>query len=558
MMKDGLLEDGEKTGYDSTASLDEGIQTHSASTSDLVSGRDGRRVLPPPPSHGYIQAIGTPQSYQYHRVKMDRSDQSLDGYNNFDDGLQDSKGVFQPPPLVRTYSPWTPRGAALLIQDKIKAGSIKGSVFNMIISTVGGGMLSLPYGVREFGLIPGFLLLMVAGWLSYHTNDFLLIASAHLPKGTKPTHLTLSKACSPTWGRYLANFTQGMLLVQMFGGTISYNVAFGGLLDLVWEVVVPKSTHISNVYPWVVILMSWVIIYPLSLLRSMSALRFTSLLGFGCSTYLSLVLFGEYFALCDSKELKPQKTCFYSSGFNLRSKDLFNFTSFPGFLQAFLIAYPFFAFSFVNQQYALPVYVELTRGSRPRMQKVVSYSHWVIFIQYTLTCVFAFLSFLDGTCGNILLNDYHKRIDVVIAAIAISVSMILTQPITVYAWRMNFAEIVYKVKQLDKKPHVIITTVFIFLAMVVSLLVTDIATVFGVLGATTYPTIGFILPAVYLVNLVPKGQHTWKKRLAVFQAVIVAISSVASLVLQLYQMAGHDKNQGECHNVQTIKTTSIF
>ncbi len=123
---------------------------------------------------------------------------------------------------------------------------------------------------------------------------------------------------------------QMVLLVQMFGGCISYVVAFGGLLDLVWSVYAD-----GNIYIYVVIGASWLIIYPLSLLRTMSSLRFTSLLGFACSMYLTAILFLEYWLLCDSRDyhhddhdnnsiyvttpspVRHQNTCFWKSGFHL-------------------------------------------------------------------------------------------------------------------------------------------------------------------------------------------------------------------------------------------------
>ena len=41
------------------------------------------------------------------------------------------------------YSVLTPRGAYLMLQDKFQPGSIKGSVFTLIVAIVGAGILSL-------------------------------------------------------------------------------------------------------------------------------------------------------------------------------------------------------------------------------------------------------------------------------------------------------------------------------------------------------------------------------------------------------------------------------
>ncbi|ETO09713.1 hypothetical protein RFI_27670 [Reticulomyxa filosa] len=465
------------------------------------------------------------------------------------------------------------KGAVLFFQSKVKEGSIKGSIFNMILSTVGGGMLSLAFGVRQVGLIPGLILLTLSCWLSYFTNDLLLITCEYMPydptpvddentvndentahRKRRPTYWNFSLACSPSWGRHLANFTQVLLLVQNFGSFISYEVAFGGLLDLVWKVVIDDKT---DIYAWVVLVITWVIIFPLSLLNSMSALQFTSLLGITCSIYLGCVIFGEYFHLCDQPTGDPSiRTCIWRKDFHLDSTVLFKFDSAWQFTQGFLICFPLFAFAYTAQQYMLPIYFELTNQSRKRMLKVLQRSSYIILFIYICAAGFGYLTFLDGVCGNILLNNYHKDWAVVIAAITISISMIFAQPITTYAWRMNFAEIIYNKKTLERKKHVIITILFTFVTMALSLLLTDIEIVFGLLGATTFPAIGFVLPAIFFVSIVPADKFPHRRRFAIVQAVFVTIASLASLVYQVYTMI-YPTNDS-CDSRQQIETPNLF
>ncbi|ETO04426.1 hypothetical protein RFI_32970 [Reticulomyxa filosa] len=190
------------------------------------------------------------------------------------------------------------------------------------------------------------------------------------------------------------------------------------------------------------------------------------------------------------------------------------------------------------------------------MQKVLRRSSCVILFIYICAAGFGYLTFLDGVCGNILLNDYHKDWPVIIAAITISISMIFAQPITMYAWRMNFAEIVYNVKRLSTCMHVAITTLFVFVTMSLSLLLTDIEIVFGLLGATTFPAIGFVLPAVFFVSLVPSHLHPFRRRFAIVQAVLVTLASLASLVYQVFVMIY--PSDDHCNSMQQIQTPDLF
>ncbi|ETO13222.1 hypothetical protein RFI_24153 [Reticulomyxa filosa] len=318
------------------------------------------------------------------------------------------------------------KGLAMYLSSKMTAGSMKGSIFNMILSTVGGGMLSLAYGVKQVGLVPGLLLLIFSCWLSYFTNDLLLLTTQHMPKGQTLSFLNLSRHCSPVWGERLAKFTQGMLIVQMFGQFISYEVAFGGLLDLVWTVVVNDSfvsfqhsyvyciiqihnatRHITitkkktSIYVYAILIFTWGVIYPLSLLRQMSALRYTSLFGMMCSLYLGLVILIEYFILCNGEEIDLDSnsihTCFWKGNFHLPNDAIANYDDMWSFIKRLLVSIPLFVFAYTSQQFMLPIYSELKKPSRQRMQKVLQRSSYIVVFIYICASGFGYLTFL-GMC----------------------------------------------------------------------------------------------------------------------------------------------------------------
>ena len=92
-----------------------------------------------------------------------------------------------PPTLQRSDS----MGSRIFtaIGSSLAAGSIKGSIFTMIISIVGAGCLALPYAMRNVGLIFGIGLIFATAPLAYFTSDLLLISAEYLPptlRGPKP------------------------------------------------------------------------------------------------------------------------------------------------------------------------------------------------------------------------------------------------------------------------------------------------------------------------------------------------------------------------------------
>eukprot|EP00511_Aplanochytrium_stocchinoi_P000871 CAMPEP_0204835406 /NCGR_PEP_ID=MMETSP1346-20131115/22569_1 /ASSEMBLY_ACC=CAM_ASM_000771 /TAXON_ID=215587 /ORGANISM="Aplanochytrium stocchinoi, Strain GSBS06" /LENGTH=119 /DNA_ID=CAMNT_0051969415 /DNA_START=282 /DNA_END=637 /DNA_ORIENTATION=- len=66
-----------------------------------------------------------------------------------------------------TYSdfqtPLTPftRSPVQFFQERFKAGSMKGSVFILVVSIVGAGSLSVPYAVEKSGLVLGLGLFII-------------------------------------------------------------------------------------------------------------------------------------------------------------------------------------------------------------------------------------------------------------------------------------------------------------------------------------------------------------------------------------------------------------
>lgn len=210
-----------------------------------------------------------------------------------------------------------------------------------------------PYGIREFGLIPGVLLLSFSAYLSYFSLDLILVACNHLPHGTHPSYTVLSQLAG---GKCLSRLAQTALMVQFFGAIVGYLVAAGGLMDLVWTVCGGNG----HVYMYVILLLSGVIIWPLSLMRDMSSLRHTALLGFCCSTYLGVTVFIEYFLLCDNTNVRTSKylpdltkqntltTCFWkASEMHLFADQLFPIRDgWISVIKGFLTSFPLFVFSF--------------------------------------------------------------------------------------------------------------------------------------------------------------------------------------------------------------------
>eukprot|EP01084_Bolivina_argentea_P124042 219818_1 len=434
--------------------------------------------------------------------------------------------------------------------EKYTLVSKKGAIFTMCISIVGAGCLSLSYALRNAGLIMGLILIFVGAFISYFTLDLLLIAAEYLPpnlKSLKPErNISYQTLAEYSYGMKLSKAVKCILTLQFFGASVAYIVTFCGTIDLVWSIYFDSTIYIECV-----LIICFLIIFPISLLRDLSSLQFTSLLGFSCSIYLCIVVVIEYFVLCDAAHevtrLNISTTCVWRTQFHLTSKELFPQTV-GDFVKGFLTAFPLIIFAFTGHPFVIPLYDKLADPSINKMRSIFKTALFVINAIYVLISTFGFLLFLDAVCGNLLLNDFKKHFDIVLAALGISLSCILTEPIFIWNFRRMIGLLCWnqKPKEISKVRHIAITFIFLSVNVLLAIFVKSISVVFGFLGSTTYPALGYLLPAIFFYKLAPE-EYKMRKLVAVFLAIIICLISACSLVYKIYS-----PGDLECFNKQSI------
>ena len=174
-------------------------------------------------------------------------------------------------------------------------------------------------------------------------------------------------------------------------------------------------------YIYSVIGFSVLIIFPLSLMKNMSSFRFTSLLSVLCSMVLTVILFAQYFILCDEQS---ESTCFWKAGDSKNLVSGSNYSFLASFsLNGFLTSVPIFIFGCGCHPNVFPIYSEIAEESKIR--KVFKCSLSISALFYLVAGSFSFMTFLNATCGNILLNDFNSSSETVIASGIFAVSLVL-------------------------------------------------------------------------------------------------------------------------------------
>uniref|UniRef100_A0A8C3H8Y0 Solute carrier family 38 member 5 n=1 Tax=Chrysemys picta bellii TaxID=8478 RepID=A0A8C3H8Y0_CHRPI len=174
---------------------------------------------------------------------------------------------------------------------------------------------------------------------------------------------------------------------------------------------------------------------------------------------------------------------------------------------------PILAFAFVCHPEVLPIYTELP--SRRRMQSVANVSILAMFIMYLLTAIFGYLTFY-GNVEPEMLHTYSEvdPLDRLILCVRLAVLMAvtLTVPVVLFPIRRAIQQLLFHGKDFSWVRHVSIAICLLFLVNLLVIFVPNIRDIFGVIGATSAPSLIFILPSIFYLRIVPNEKEPLRSK----------------------------------------------
>uniref|UniRef100_A0A8D0ATC2 Solute carrier family 38 member 5b n=1 Tax=Sander lucioperca TaxID=283035 RepID=A0A8D0ATC2_SANLU len=176
---------------------------------------------------------------------------------------------------------------------------------------------------------------------------------------------------------------------------------------------------------------------------------------------------------------------------------------------------PILAFAFVCHPEVLPIYTELSNPTKRRMQNIGNVSILGMFIMYFLTATFGYLTFYGNTEAE-LLHTYSKvdPLDTLILCVrlAVLVAVTLTVPVVLFPIRRALLQLLFPGKSFHWLRHIAIALCLLFVVNLLVILVPNIRDIFGITGATTAPSLIFILPGLFYIRIVPTDQEPMNSR----------------------------------------------
>uniref|UniRef100_A0A1A8RKD8 Solute carrier family 38, member 4 n=1 Tax=Nothobranchius rachovii TaxID=451742 RepID=A0A1A8RKD8_9TELE len=426
------------------------------------------------------------------------------------------------------------------------------SVFNLSNAIMGSGILGLSYAMANTGIVLFTILLIAVAILSLYSVHLLLMTSK---EGGSLIYEKLGEKAFG-WPGKMAAF--GSIIMQNIGAMSSYLFivkyelpevirAFMGLEEISGE------WYLNGNY--LVVFVSVGVILPLSLLKNLGYLGYTSGFSLSCMVFfLTAVIYKK-------TQLPCPLPFFYgpSSNLSMNSSDMsglyalrnsstqmdfsradvspvihssqntphstgVRFEPHPSdeemctpkyFVFNSQTAYtiPILAFAFVCHPEVLPIYSELKDRTPKKMQTVSNLSILAMLIMYMLSALFGYLTFYENVEAE-LLHTFTKvyKFDTLLLLVRLAVltAVTLTVPIVLFPIRSSITTLLFSGRDFSWIRHMLIAAAILLFNNMLVIFVPTIRDIFGFIGGSAATMLIFILPAAFYLRLV-KPRSTPKK-----------------------------------------------
>eukprot|EP00605_Chrysophyceae_sp_TOSAG23-4_P002638 GSChrysophyteH1.ASY1.ANO1.2914.1 assembled CDS len=410
--------------------------------------------------------------------------------------------------------------------------SVPKAAFNFINSIVGAGIIGMPYAFGECGILGGLLGCMGVAWLVSQSVQMLIecgLMAQILDYEDLAQHLLGKK------GYYAA---LASMFLFAYGAQIAYLVIIGDTIPMLTGA--HREMTIASV--------SFFMILPLSLLKDMSMLSYTSLAAIAADILIIILVVWTAPVSAHSQDIHP------SLGHGTLS--MFSSRLFAGIGTL--------SFAFVCMHNSFIVFRSLEVRTEENWRTVSRGSVLFCFVLATIFGFAGYLSFGDRIEGDILNNFIVERKPIDWARAFLAICMIFVYPMEMFVSRhclcslMNDIDekartsgevetgteltssrhnLISKsgdstasetssdddddgitetpgdfVRSRENRQHVTVTMIVWFTSTVLAIIFDDLGVVLALTGAVAASCLGYILPGIiYMVSYQDSFQDAWLK-----------------------------------------------
>ncbi len=373
--------------------------------------------------------------------------------------------------------------------------SMLSSVVNLTNTILGAGLLALPFAFRLSGLGLGLLFLIFV-WL------FSALSFDVLGRAAQLTGLfTYKEIALKAYGKPLAIISELCILLYTFLSLVSRPIILSSYLVTVFASwTYPNVPYVLG-ERWFFIVVVLLIIFPLTFLRNIDALKcklkwenkfFSFFVLYFFFSFLFLFFFflyldSSFFSLICILFASIVVYVMFAQTPNAAAR-LLEVKFFPDTLSGLatsLISLGIMVVSFCAHYNAPRMYQELQARSVTRWRLVVIASTSICFLAYASVGVMGYMTCLTFTEDNVL-DDYGQNVVIVtVARLCLSVAIIFSTPLVLFACRRAFLAVFLPSKVVDTPFWLWITISGSLLGLsgVIAYLLPSISIIFGFSGA---------------------------------------------------------------------------
>lgn len=336
--------------------------------------------------------------------------------------------------------------------------------------------MALPFCFKESGLVVATLLMMVGCVAAFYSIHLLALVSDITEQRT------YEELVEHIFGTTVGVILNLSIIIFTYGSTVAYMIVIGDTIPPLTALVGLEQDAFYTQRWFLMLASTIVLIYPLALLKHLSSLRFTAILGFLASIYLILAMFGRAVEVMESE----------GGGFDKLGIKLWN----PGY--GFFLAAPVVFYAFSSHVNIFSIYRELTRPSLMRLDLVIFGNVILALLVYGGIGAVGYLTFGDKTEENVIKNYDPHDVPIQVGSFLLTMAVILNIPLNTHPLRVTLDWMMFGPSSRigPNLRYYVEITVLVFSALAIAIFVPSITLVFQLVGATATSLCCYIMPGL--------------------------------------------------------------
>ncbi|PSR99941.1 Sodium-coupled neutral amino acid transporter like [Actinidia chinensis var. chinensis] len=403
--------------------------------------------------------------------------------------------------------------------DSGGGASFSGAVFNLSTTIVGAGIMALPATLKQLGMIPGLIVIVLGAMLTQASIDVILRFS----RASKA--VSYSGLVGDAFGGTGRVLLQACIVVNNVGTLVVYMIIIGDVLTGTWS----DGVHYPGVMEewfgqqwwskrsFLLLLTTLLVFAPLISFKRVDSLRYTSALSVGLAVVFVVITAGVAIV----------KIINGSIGMPRLLPELVDQASF----WKLFTTVPIIVTAYICHHNIHPIENELRDPTQ--MKSIVRTSITLCLFVYVATSFFGFLLFGDHTLDDVLANfdadlgiPYSSLIDDVVR-VSYCIHLMLVFPMVFFSLRLNVDGLLFPYAipiAFDNRRFFSVTAALMGFIFLGANFVPSIWDAFQFTGATATVSVGFIFPAAIALRNI-QGIATKNDRRVSWVMILLAVSS---------------------------------